>query len=220
VSLRGLVRAVKSFAKCLCSFAFLVICERATAAHTARPFDLVFTQTERVENIDGGKCKAAEQAKLCVDTGAVAFTVQGVSRAWAVGTGMLRRHGLASEDTVRDVLSASFLRRTIHGCKPSDRLPLRHSHRGPIRGTFKGEKRLVDRRTFRRILRVAPAFASRHLSISASSREQQHKMSVNRSSDLFRRSMACYASQPVGGVSMSHSSSHATASPWAGTFRL
>jgi hypothetical protein len=75
--------------------------------------DLVFTQTERVEIIDGGRDKAAVQAKPCLDTGAVAFARPGPSEEWAVGTGILPPAWTAGEDTVRDVLLGLFLLRTI-----------------------------------------------------------------------------------------------------------
>jgi len=125
----------------------VVCCHRGPHGRAAaRATDLVFTQTETVEIIDGGRDKAAVQAKRCVDTGVVAFACPGARGEWAVGTGILSRAWTAGEDTVRGVLSPSFFRRTIHGCRPSDRLSLRHSHKGHVRGAFKGERRRADRR--------------------------------------------------------------------------
>ena len=51
--------------------------------------DLVFTQTERVEIIDGDRDRAAMDAKPSLDTGAVALICSGASGEWVVGMGIL-----------------------------------------------------------------------------------------------------------------------------------
>jgi hypothetical protein len=68
--------------------------------------DFVFTQMERMETIDGGKYKAAMQAKRCLDTRAVVFTYPGAGGEWVVGTGVLSRAWITNEGTVRGVLSS------------------------------------------------------------------------------------------------------------------
>ena len=102
--------------------------------------DLDFTQTERVESIDGDRESAAMQVKPSLDTGAVAFAHPGASEEWVVDTGILPPAWTVGEDIVRGALSASFFRRTIYGCRPSDELSLRHSPKDTQQSVRKTEK--------------------------------------------------------------------------------
>ena len=107
--LRGVVQSVNGFAGCCKAVHYVpradncllhirpvvVRCHGEPHGQTGnRVVDLVFTQTERVGTIDGGKYKAAMQAKRCLDTGTVAFARPGASREWVVGTEYCYRHGL------------------------------------------------------------------------------------------------------------------------------
>jgi len=82
-----------------------------TTAHTARPLSVAMEshadgldperltsssrrpRAWRSEVIDGGRGKAAVQAKRCLDTGTVAFARPGASGKRVLGTGMLQQAG-------------------------------------------------------------------------------------------------------------------------------
>jgi hypothetical protein len=132
--------------------------------------DLVFTQTERVEIIDGGRNRAGVQAKPYADTRAEAFACPGASGERVIAAGMLSRAGTAVEDTVRGVLSALLLLRTILGCKPSDKLSLWHSPKGT---------RMFDKRSNHSPM--PPSVANRSSEISSSRTTVKRHSVISRS---------------------------------------